>query len=82
MADMEDVGSAIVIGLRVAAFIIGIALLISGFADFGGLGHSDIFAGLSSGPIAIIKIVVGVILILAAIEPNIISVIIRWVVRS
>jgi len=70
------------IGLRVAAFIIGVALLISGLADFGGLGSSDILIVLSSGPIAIIKIVVGVILTLATIEPNIIAVIIQWVIRS
>jgi hypothetical protein len=53
----------------VAAFIIGVALLISGLADFGGLGSSDILIVLSC-PIAIIKIVVGVILTLATIEPN------------
>jgi hypothetical protein len=66
----------------VAAFIIGVALLVSGFADFGGLGSSDILIGLSAGPIAIVKIVVGVILILAGIEPNIIAVIIQWVIGS
>ena len=82
MTDIEDVGTAVVISFRIGAFIIGVALLVSGFADFGVLGSSNILAGLSSGPIAIAKIVVGVILMLAAIEPGIIAVIIQWIVRS
>ena len=82
MTEIEDVGSAIVISFRIVAFIIGVALLISGFADFGGLGSSNILIGLSSGPIALVKIAVGVILTLAAIEPSVIAVIIQWVVRS
>lgn len=81
MTDIEDVGTAVLVGLRLGAFIIGVALLISGFADLGGLS-SNMLAALSSGPIAIVKIVVGVILVIAAIEPAAITVIIHWIVRS
>ena len=82
MTDVEDVGDVILIGFRVIIFIVGTALLISDFADFGGLGNSDILAELSSGPLAIVKIFVGVILTLAAIEPGMIAVIIQWVIKS
>lgn len=67
---------------RIIAFIIGVALLISGFADLGGIGGSDFLAGLSTGPIAIVKIIVGLILMLAGIEPRIIAVIVHWIIRS
>jgi hypothetical protein len=67
--------------LRVLAFIIGIALLVSGFADFGGLGR-DVLAAFSLGPIAVVKIIVGVILMILAIAPSAVGVIIHWIVRT
>jgi hypothetical protein len=47
--------------LRIIAFFVGLLLLISGFADFGAIGGSDILAAFSTGPIALIKILVGLI---------------------
>ncbi len=82
MTDIEEVGTAILILLRILAFIIGVALLVSGFADFGGLGNSDFVLALSSGPIALVKIVVGVILMILAVAPGAIAVIIQWIVKT
>lgn len=81
MADIEDVGTAILVILRLFAFIIGVAFLASGFADFGGLG-SDVLLAFFSGPVAIVKIVVGLTLMILAIEPAAIDVIVQWIVRS
>lgn len=80
MADIEDVGTTIIVILRLFAFIIGVAFLASGFADFGGLG-SDVLMAFSLGTAAIVKIVVGLILMILAIEPEAIGVIIQWIVR-
>jgi hypothetical protein len=82
LTDIEEIGTAILVFLRVLAFIIGVALLVSGFADFGGLGNSDFVVALSSGPIAFVKIVVGVILIILAIVPAAIGVIIQWIIKT
>jgi hypothetical protein len=82
LTDIEDVGTAILLFLRFLAFIIGIALLFSGFADFGTFGNSDFVVALSSGPIGLIKIVVGVILMILAIAPGAVAVIIQWLVKT
>ena len=77
MSDIE-VGDV----LRIIAFFIGLLFLISGFADFGAIGGSDVVAAFSTGPIALVKILVGVILMILAINPDAISVLISWIVRS
>lgn len=68
--------------LRIIAFFVGLLLLISGFADFAAIGGSDVVAALSTGPIALIKVIVGVILMILAINPDAIAVIIGWMVRT
>jgi hypothetical protein len=82
LTDIEDVGTAILIFLRFLAFVIGVALLFSGFADFGTFGSGDFVVALSSGPIGLIKVVVGVILMLLAIAPGAIGVVIQWLVKT
>jgi len=77
MSDV-DVGDV----LRIIAFIIGVLLLISGFADFAGIGGSDIVAAFSRGPIALVKIFVGLVLIILAINPDAISVFLGWTLRN
>lgn len=68
--------------LRIIAFFVGLLFVISGFADFGGIGGSDVIAAFSTGPIALIKILVGVILMILAINPDATSVFIGWIIRS
>ena len=82
MTDIEEIGTAILVFLRICSFIVGVALLVSGFADFGSLANSDFMLALSSGPTAIVKIVVGVILMILAIAPGTIAVIIQWIVNT
>lgn len=82
MTDIEEIGTGILISLRVLAFVIGVAFLISGFADFGSVGSSDVLLALSSGPIATVKIVVGIVLMILAIAPAALSVIIQWFVKT
>lgn len=81
MADIEDIGIAVIIVLRVAAFIVGIAMLVSGIAEFGSIG-SDITIGLSAGGLAVIKVFVGLVLMLAGIAPEIIAVTINWIIKT
>ena len=82
MNDIDDIGTAIVIILRFFAFVIGVVLLATGLADFGSLGSSNLVLAFSAGPNAIIKIVVGVILMILAIAPSAIGVIIQWIVKT
>ena len=54
MTDVDEVGAAAMIILRVVAFIVGVALLISGIVDFGSIG-SDITIGLSMEGLRLLK---------------------------
>lgn len=81
MTNIEDVGIAVIIVLRIVAFIVGVGLLISGIADFGTIG-SDITIGLSVGGFAVVKVTVGLVLMLAAIDPEIIAVTIKWIIST
>ena len=78
--DIEEIGIAIVIALRLFAAIFGFILLLSGFADFGVISTGDALSALSLGPVAMLKIPVGLILVLAGIEPRIINVFIHWMI--
>jgi hypothetical protein len=82
LSDAEDVVAAIIMSFRVIAFFVGLYFLLSGFADFGAIGGSDILSALSLGPLAMLKIPVGLVLILAGIEPQIIAVAIQWIITS
>ena len=81
LSDAENVIAGIIMLFRGIAFFVGLVLL-SGFADFGAIGGSDILSALSLGPLAMLKIPVGLVLILAGIEPQIIAVVIQWIIRS
>jgi ABC-type transporter Mla maintaining outer membrane lipid asymmetry permease subunit MlaE len=54
LTDVDEVGAAAMIILRVVAFIVGVALLISGIVDFGSIG-SDITIGLSMEGLRLLK---------------------------
>jgi hypothetical protein len=55
-----EVGAGILIMImRVLAFGFGLFLLISGLSNYGILGHGDIVAQISAGPLAAIEIPVG-----------------------
>jgi len=82
MEKNEDVGASIIIGMRLFAFLIGVYLLSSGFAELGMLGSGDILSQLSAGPVGLLKIFVGIIMVFSAIKPDIISVTLRWIFRT
>lgn len=82
MSDNGDVETTIQAILKLLAFMIGVTLLCSGFIDFGSLESSGILEVFSIGPMAIAKVVAGVILMILAIEPAAISVMIQWMIRS
>jgi len=78
----DEDGEAIVLAFRLVVFIVGVALLLSGLADFGRIGSNDVLTLLSLGPKSVLEVIVGLILTLTAINPEIIKVIIQWIIRS
>jgi hypothetical protein len=82
MENDGDAGATVILGMRFIAFAVGLILLASGFAQLGVLGSSDIAAQLSAGPNGLLKVFVGIVLIVAGIYPEAISVALTWIFRG
>ena len=77
-----DEESAAVLAMRVIAFCIGVALLVSGIIDLASATQQQVFLGISTGAIGFVKVLVGLILIALGIEPEIIGIFIQWIIRT
>lgn len=82
LTDVEEVVTAVILFLRIFAFFFGFGFLLSDFANIGAIGGGNILSALSPGPLGMLEIPSGLILVLAGIEPQIIAVAIQWVIRS
>jgi hypothetical protein len=78
---IEEIGTAIVVLLRVVAFVFGAVILVAGLVNVGAIGGNDFLSALTLGPLGMLEIPVGLVLMLAGIEPRIIAVAISWVIR-
>jgi hypothetical protein len=78
---IDEVGMAMVITLRAIAFVIGLIILIVGLSNIGAIGGSNILSAFTVVPLGILEVPVGLVLMLAGIEPRIIAVVISWVIR-
>lgn len=80
--DTEDIGSMVILAMRVIAFIVGLLLLFSGLVDFGRLGGMEIANVMSVGGTAVLKFIFGIFLIVAGISPEAIGMIVKVVIRG
>ena len=76
-----DEESAVILAMRVIAFCIGAALLISGVIDLANATQQQIFPSISTGATGFVKTLVGLILMALGIEPGILRIIIEWIIR-
>ena len=79
--DLDEIGGISVIGMRVIAFFIGLALLLSGLIDFGVLGETEIIKAMSIGSTATLKFIFGVFLMVLAIIPEAVRMIIEVAIK-
>jgi len=74
--------SAVTDILRIIAFFVGLILLASGLIDLGGLGGVDVVNVISVSGTAILKVIFGVFLMIAGINPDAIGMIIKVFIRG
>lgn len=67
--------------LRIIAFFVGLILLVSGLIDLGRLGGVEVVNVISVGGTAILKVIFGVFLMIAGINPDAIGMIIEVFIR-
>lgn len=80
--DIEEIGSMVILAMRVIAFIVGLLLLVSGLIDFGRLGGMEILNVMSVGGTAFLKVIFGIFLMIAGIAPEAIGMIVKVIIRG
>jgi len=67
--------------LRIVAFIVGLALLFSGFIDLGSLPRLEVVTAMSTGGTALLKIILGAFLMALSIGPELVGMIITGIIK-
>jgi len=67
--------------LRIFAFIAGIILLFSGFADLGRATEFEVLSALSTGSTGLLKIIFGAFLMIAGVNPDAVKMAIKVFIR-